>query len=155
MILTRDVVPGGAKGTRTPDPLLAKQVLFQLSYSPECGAPRVPGARPGTRSPAAALLPGPCAALSTGPSGHVIRRRRWLGPPSGPGLPRLGRPGGRRISPGPGQERGELGDPGDEVGCPGFPQPVPGVTAGEDPGDDARAGPLAAADAAGRATGVS
>ena len=27
--------PGGAKGTRTPDPLLAKQVLFQLSYSPE------------------------------------------------------------------------------------------------------------------------
>jgi hypothetical protein len=25
----------GAKGTRTPDPLLAKQVLFQLSYSPE------------------------------------------------------------------------------------------------------------------------
>jgi hypothetical protein len=25
---------GGAKGTRTPDPLLAKQVLFQLSYSP-------------------------------------------------------------------------------------------------------------------------
>jgi hypothetical protein len=28
--------PGGAKGTRTPDPLLAKQVLFQLSYSPKC-----------------------------------------------------------------------------------------------------------------------
>jgi hypothetical protein len=27
---------GGAKGTRTPDPLLAKQVLFQLSYSPKC-----------------------------------------------------------------------------------------------------------------------
>src|SRR5262249_6925546 len=26
---------GGARGTRTPDPLLAKQVLFQLSYSPE------------------------------------------------------------------------------------------------------------------------
>src|SRR5947207_9556116 len=25
----------GARGTRTPDPLLAKQVLFQLSYSPE------------------------------------------------------------------------------------------------------------------------
>jgi len=25
----------GAKGARTPDPLLAKQVLFQLSYSPE------------------------------------------------------------------------------------------------------------------------
>jgi hypothetical protein len=30
----RDILPGGAKGTRTPDPLLAKQVLFQLSYSP-------------------------------------------------------------------------------------------------------------------------
>jgi hypothetical protein len=27
--------PGGAKGTRTPDPLLAKQVLYQLSYSPK------------------------------------------------------------------------------------------------------------------------
>jgi hypothetical protein len=33
--LARVVFPGGAKGTRTPDPLLAKQVLFQLSYSPE------------------------------------------------------------------------------------------------------------------------
>src|SRR6266487_739355 len=31
----RIVFAGGAKGTRTPDPLLAKQVLFQLSYSPE------------------------------------------------------------------------------------------------------------------------
>ena len=27
---------GGAEGIRTPDPLLAKQVLSQLSYSPEC-----------------------------------------------------------------------------------------------------------------------
>ena len=26
--------PGGAKGTRTPDPLPARQVLYQLSYSP-------------------------------------------------------------------------------------------------------------------------
>ena len=26
---------GGATGTRTPDPLLAKQVLSQLSYRPE------------------------------------------------------------------------------------------------------------------------
>ena len=25
---------GGAEGTRTPNPLLAKQVLYQLSYSP-------------------------------------------------------------------------------------------------------------------------
>ncbi len=31
----RPIVPiGGAEGTRTPDPLLAKQVLSQLSYSP-------------------------------------------------------------------------------------------------------------------------
>jgi hypothetical protein len=29
---------GGAKGTRTPDPLLAKQVLYQLSYSPRLQA---------------------------------------------------------------------------------------------------------------------
>src|ERR1700720_3919678 len=28
------LLTSGAKGTRTPDPLLAKQVLFQLSYSP-------------------------------------------------------------------------------------------------------------------------
>ena len=28
------VMIGGAEGTRTPDPLLAKQVLSQLSYSP-------------------------------------------------------------------------------------------------------------------------
>src|SRR5262245_62817407 len=37
--LTSDLHPrvfaGGARGTRTPDRLLAKQVLFQLSYSPE------------------------------------------------------------------------------------------------------------------------
>ncbi len=30
----------GAKGTRTPDPLLAKQVLFQLSYSPARRLPK-------------------------------------------------------------------------------------------------------------------
>jgi hypothetical protein len=28
----------GAKGTRTPDPLLAKQVLYQLSYGPRMQA---------------------------------------------------------------------------------------------------------------------
>ena len=32
----------GAKGTRTPDPLLAKQVLFQLSYSPATAVPGYP-----------------------------------------------------------------------------------------------------------------
>ena len=26
---------GGGKGIRTPDPLLAKQMLYQLSYAPE------------------------------------------------------------------------------------------------------------------------
>src|SRR5262249_29190343 len=58
----------GAKGTRTPDPVLAKHVLFQLSYSPGYGAPRVPGARPGTRSPAAApVAPAPRAAPSARP----------------------------------------------------------------------------------------
>ena len=30
---------GGAKETRTPDPLLAKEVLYQLSYGPESAAP--------------------------------------------------------------------------------------------------------------------
>ncbi len=29
-----EALAGGAEGTRTPDPLLAKQVLSQLSYSP-------------------------------------------------------------------------------------------------------------------------
>ena len=43
----------GGEGTRTPDPLLAKQVLYQLSYTPECDRlPRpllgVPGFEPGT-----------------------------------------------------------------------------------------------------------
>ena len=33
--LKREKLTCGAKGARTPDPLLAKQVLFQLSYSPE------------------------------------------------------------------------------------------------------------------------
>jgi hypothetical protein len=28
------LINGGAEGTRTPDPLLAKEVLSQLSYSP-------------------------------------------------------------------------------------------------------------------------
>ena len=30
----RDVSPTGDEGTRTPDPLLAKQMLYQLSYIP-------------------------------------------------------------------------------------------------------------------------
>ena len=31
---------GGRGGTRTPDPLLAKQVLCQLSYTPSAFVPR-------------------------------------------------------------------------------------------------------------------
>ena len=30
---------GGREGIRTPDPLLAKQVLSQLSYTPTVGVP--------------------------------------------------------------------------------------------------------------------
>ena len=30
---------GGGEGIRTPDPLLAKQVLSRLSYTPICGLP--------------------------------------------------------------------------------------------------------------------
>ena len=43
----------GGEGIRTPDPLLAKQVLYQLSYTPGCDRPAipllgVPGFEPGT-----------------------------------------------------------------------------------------------------------
>ena len=49
--------PCGEEGNRTPDPLLAKQVLYQLSYSPACRRGfrlpsrtevRIPGFEPGT-----------------------------------------------------------------------------------------------------------
>src|SRR5258706_8611218 len=44
----RGIWPGGASETRTRDPLLAKQVLFQLSYSPfACRRP----VRVGVRQP--------------------------------------------------------------------------------------------------------
>jgi hypothetical protein len=47
------LLTSGAKGTRTPDPLLAKQVLFQLSYSPVPRRFSSPASRryKGTRSP--------------------------------------------------------------------------------------------------------
>lgn len=46
---------GGAEGTRTPGPLRAKQVLFQLSYSPKKQAPNT--AVPLSHSP---KRPAPC-----------------------------------------------------------------------------------------------
>ncbi len=51
---TATVDRDGGEGTRTPDPLLAKQVLYQLSYTPECdrlpdrSLLGVPGFEPGT-----------------------------------------------------------------------------------------------------------
>ena len=61
----------GGEGTRTPDPLLAKQVLYQLSYTPECDRlPRpllgVPGFEPGT----SALSELRSSQLSYTPSSH-------------------------------------------------------------------------------------
>ena len=40
-IFNNGVLPGGASETRTRDPLLAKQVLFQLSYSPNGVVPTI------------------------------------------------------------------------------------------------------------------
>ena len=38
----RSAKDGGGKGTRTPDPLLAKQMLSQLSYAPKLGRVIIP-----------------------------------------------------------------------------------------------------------------
>src|ERR1022692_3875826 len=38
---------GGAERDRTADPLLAKQVLSQLSYSPSCGCSKLAGSLAG------------------------------------------------------------------------------------------------------------
>ena len=84
--------PGsGARGTRTPDPVLAKHVLFQLSYSPARRAPRVPAAsgRPGRRSPEGARrAPLPAGARP----GRQLRALqppplRWMAPRSLPRQP--------------------------------------------------------------------
>ena len=88
----------GARGTRTPDPVLAKHVLFQLSYSPARRAPRVPaaGERSGRRSPGAVRR----APLRAGaPPGlrHQARQPRTPLPRSLPSPPPLARrrPGAR------------------------------------------------------------
>ena len=83
---------GGATGTRTPDPLHAMQVLFQLSYSPTgwgvyqrtAGAPPAPPGRgtigpmtatDATETPAVARLPGGALAytLRRSPRSHGLR----------------------------------------------------------------------------------
>src|ERR1017187_281211 len=98
----------GAKGTRTPDPLLAKQVLFQLSYSPrrahrlpavrwECdqavSLPALPPVlRPGAGHRAAACQRGPHrgSPIKVAPAWDRMRWRMTtpsslpLGPRSGP-----------------------------------------------------------------------
>ena len=61
----------GAKGTRTPDPLLAKQVLFQLSYSPATGPTRVPG----QDEPVRAAEPWACQRLAEWPPEEEPRTR--------------------------------------------------------------------------------
>src|SRR5438270_6708100 len=53
---------GGAKGIRTPDPLPAEQVLYQLSYSPKVartGCVRIAG-RPGAGETPSRASAGPC-----------------------------------------------------------------------------------------------
>jgi hypothetical protein len=47
----------GAERTRTADPLLAKQVLYQLSYRPAAASPHRPGEMQKTRSKTPASRP--------------------------------------------------------------------------------------------------
>src|SRR5437016_2741935 len=125
--LARCLEPGsGASETRTRDPLLAKQVLFQLSYSP--GATRSLGypprgrgirrarlgwhqrgpARPAARKALPGKRPAPCRPT---PGRRSTRRTRA-------GRARPGRPAALDGRPGLGQQGGQVVDPGDEVGGP-------------------------------------
>ena len=97
----------GAKGTRTPDPLLAKQVLFQLSYSPKACRPRLPKPVPapaprprsrGTRLPSDLRRLRPPRRRSLRPRRHNrrVRRPRHHQPRRRqPALARTRRTGGR------------------------------------------------------------
>src|SRR6266481_5526102 len=65
------VLPGGASETRTRDPLLAKQVLFQLSYSPfACRRPVSAGLRQLVR-PRCRTTPTSLPAVSDGALGSA------------------------------------------------------------------------------------
>src|SRR5215469_18732377 len=97
-ILGEGVSPGGARGTRTPDPLLAKQVLFQLSYSPKsrrskgtCGPGTAVGAADAgagdgwpaasasaTGEPAAGPVGRAVSPPSTSPGSWPIPSIRWV-----------------------------------------------------------------------------
>ena len=68
-------------GTSRSIDVIAKQVLFQLSYSPECGAPRVPGATWDSLACGGAGRPGPSAPASSA-GNSVIRVMKWVAPAS-------------------------------------------------------------------------
>ena len=78
----------GARGTRTPDPVLAKHVLFQLSYSPARRAPRVPATRgrPGRLSPEGARRAPLPVGAPPGRQPRAVQPRllRWIPPRSLP-----------------------------------------------------------------------
>ena len=59
---------GGAKGSRTPDLLNAIQALYQLSYGPTGGLPRLSMWRAGS-----------IGVPATGASGKYARRAKFLG----------------------------------------------------------------------------
>ena len=72
---------GGDEETRTPDPLLAKEMLCQLSYVPVTCALREGGGRTWTRTRdlgliRAALYPTELCALSAGLTGQARRPHR-------------------------------------------------------------------------------
>ena len=78
---------GGAKGTRTPDPLVANQVLFQLSYSPARrryqgtrSARPVRWAAPAARPRSAAARAAASQAQHQGPAQSGFRPGPWRGP---------------------------------------------------------------------------
>jgi hypothetical protein len=58
----------GAKGIRTPDPLPAEQVLYQLSYSPENARTVYPKRHPGPN-----LIRPPPGGSPTAFPGHALR----------------------------------------------------------------------------------
>ena len=89
-------VPGGDEGTRTPDPLLAKEVLSQLSYIP-IGAFIVANEKPERAGASRGTAWGPserrrCAGRGAAPGARCATGRRARGPRTR----RRGRPGQAR-----------------------------------------------------------